>query len=287
MLDLKQAYAILGLEETASIEDVERKYSLLLKKSRPKTDNRIDGDGISHEGYTMKEVTEAYYFITHYDELQAKINDKLANPFTDRLSHIWEYYRFHIIGGLCALLIVVYMAREVVQNRHEEAADANADVRISFFGDFPVNELDTSLLKNRLLNDFPDWKSVTATLQYSPIEAKDQYEVALQQKAFISMGYDKLDLYILDPVNFERFGKQGAFLALDGGEKRFTGVPNEIRRTLKQEKDETDRLYGIDVSGSPVLKELQLPEGAKIAAVRSEAKHKDQALRTLEWLLKH
>lgn len=287
MQDLKQAYAILGLDETAGIEDVERRYSLMLKKSRPKTSDNPDGNGGTPEGYTMKEMTEAYYFITHYEEIQAKQTVKPVNAFPDRLAHIWEYYRFYIIGGLCAILIIVYMVREVTQNRQQEAADANADVRITFFGNFPVNELDGTPLKTRLLKDFPEWKSVSVTLQYSPIEAKDQYEVALQQKAFISMGYDKLDLYILDPVNFERFAKQGAFLALDNEGNRFTGVPQDQRSLLKQEKEENDRLYGIDVSGSSVLKELHLPDGGKIAAVRSEAKHKEQALRTLEWLLKH
>jgi len=267
MLDLSKAYETLGLSENATEEELENRYLLLMKKKQPGSE----------------EISKAYKFIKEH-QLQEEAKQKAPkNETLGKVGHIWEYYRFHIIGSILAVILIVYTTVSVVDNKREARLAEMADVKFTFFTNFQVQVQDAKPLEERLLTEFKDWKQIGIYSQYSPIEAKDQYDIAMQQKAFISIGYDKTDVYLLDKSNFEKFGPQGAFKKLDG-----LGVPfpKEKLQLLKTDSDTTTVPYGIDVTNHPLMKELRLPPGEKVAAIRHDAKNLDNAIQVLQYLSK-
>lgn len=279
MLDLNKAYSLLGLHENATEEEVEKRYEILLrrKKGRSEEEDRAAGEP------TMAEITEAYNTIKG-TKLQELIKEKEPkSKSVQRAGHIWEYYRWHIIGSIVAIVLIIYTFTSIMDNRNEAKRIERADVKINFFADFQVENADP--LEVKLLQDLKDWKDVHFIYQYAPTDPKDEYGMAMLQKAMISMAADKVDVYITDPANFQKFGSQGAFLKLD----EIPGLSGLAdAKKLKLNVDGEGQVWaGIDVTDSPALQELKLPPGTKIAAIRVNADKKDNAAKTLEWLTKH
>lgn len=275
MLDKKTAYSLLGLDEHATDEDVEKRYTLLMMKKRNRSEEQDRAAGEP----TLSEITEAYNFIKGAAIQELVQQQEPKNKTIARISYIYEYYRWHIIGSLLAIILVIYTAVSIIDNRSEEKRIANADLKVTFFMDHQFENTDPFKVK---LLDGLKWKDVYIVNQFAPLDPKDDYGMAMLQKAMISMAADKPDLYIMDKGNFEKYGKQGAFISLEGAQG-LANVAKEKRKALELEK-EGSQWVGIDVSDSPALKSLNLPAGERIAAIRVNAVKKDNALKALQWL---
>lgn len=276
MLDLRTAYARLGLDENATDEELENRYALLLRRKR----NRSEEEDRAAGETTMSEITEAYNFIkdTAIEE-EIKLKEP-KNKTLARAGHIYEYYRWHIIGVIVASVLIFYTVTSIVENRNEEKRIERADLKVTLFMDYQVQNPEPFEIK--LLEGIKGWKDIHLVEQFAPMDPKDEYGMAMLQKAMISMAADKADLYIMDKGNFEKYGKQGAFLPLDG-RPGLEAVVKEKRRTLDIEKEGT-QWVGIDVSNSPALKALNLPAGDRIAVIRINAGKIDNALQAIQWL---
>jgi hypothetical protein len=276
MLDMKQAYSILGLEENALLEEVEKRYTVLLMRNK----NRSDETALAAGEPTMAQVTEAYNFIKGA-AIQEEIKQKEPkNATIGRIGHIYEYYRWHIIGTILVIVLIFYTGSSILENRNEEKRIARADLKVTFFTDFQVQ--DPQPFEVKLLEGLKDWKDIHLVNQYAPTNPKDEYGMAMLQKAMISMAADKADLYIIDKANFDKFGAQGAFLNLQEI-PALSGTPKDKRVMAKVEEGST-LWTGLDVTDHPVLKNMNLPAGQKIAAIRVNADKKENAAKALEWL---
>ena len=275
MMDTKKAYATLGLDENATDEEVEKRYTVLLLRSKKQSAGQDPG------APSMDEITKAYNFIKGI-AIEEEIRKKEPkNKTFGKIEYVYEYYRWHIIGTIAAVLIVFFTASSIIQNRSEEKRIERADLKVTFFTDYQIQgELDSFEVKT--LEQMTDWKDIHIVNQYSPTDPKDEYGMAMMQKAIISMAADKADIYIMDKTNYARFSKQGAFLRLDNIPS-LASVPQEKRRT--GESDTGEPVWsGIDVSNHPAIKELKLPDVEKIALIRVNANKKDNAVKVLEWL---
>lgn len=277
MLDKKQAYSVLGLDEDAAPEQVEKRYAVLLLRHK----GRSDQDAAAAGEPTMAQISEAYNYIKGA-AIQEEIKQKEPkSPTVARISHIYEYYRWHIIGTILVIVLIFYTASSIMDNRNEEKRIARADLKVTFFTNFQVQ--DPQPFEVKLLEGLKDWKDVHLVSQYAPTDPKDEYGMAMLQKAMISMAADKADLYIIDKANFDKFGPQGAFLNLEEV-PALSATPKDKRATVKLEEGKSV-WAGIDVSDHPALADLKLPPSVqKIAAVRVNAGKKDNALKALEYL---
>ncbi|WP_438444229.1 hypothetical protein [Gorillibacterium sp. sgz5001074] len=276
MLDMKKAYSTLGLDENATEEDVENRYALLLRKKRNRTDEEDRAAGEP----TMSEITEAYNFIKGA-AIEEEIKQKEPKSKTAaRIGYIYEYYRWHIIGSILALVLIIYTASSVIDSRNEEKRIARADLKVTLFMDYQIQNPQPFEVK--MLEGIKEWKDIHLVEQFAPMDPKDEYGMAMLQKAMISMAADKADLYIMDQGNFEKYGKQGAFLNLEN-QPALSATAKEKRRTLDIEKEGT-QWVGIEVSNSPALKSLNLPAGDRIAVIRINAAKPDNALKAIQWL---
>jgi hypothetical protein len=269
MEDLKQAYETLGLQEDASREQVEQRYYLLLKKARSKQSN-------------LDEINTAYKRIIGYESEKASPAVKQG-----KADYFFYYYKWHVLGAVILILVILFTAKGMIDRRNEEAAKPPLDLAVTVFGDFFTTETGNPKLSQHLLSLVPEWKRIDVGVTYVPTEMRSQQDMALQQKAMLTIMTEKMDLMILDERNFDMLAKQGGFVPLDTLPfwSELQRSPDRIRSALAQE-ERNARPYGVDITDHPVFQDVQLgqPSARKILALRLEPAHPDNARKMMELL---
>ncbi|MEK0316575.1 J domain-containing protein [Cohnella sp. 56] len=286
LIKLKQAYAELGLPEDADRETLDNRYYVLVRRARTQK-MRDSGDTPPSERVDEEKVSAAYRFIKDYEEAQAKAayaretygDDPKKAARAVKRAHFFHYYRLHILGAIVLLIAIGYGIKSYVDHRHEQAELAKlppVDVSVMFFGNYFYGEglnPDTEQINERILEQFPDWKRVVSEITYVPAETRSEQDMALLQKSMLVLMTDKSDVYIMDKINFDKMAPQEGLLPLDG-----ENIPGKDQVKSKTEKDTAERVYGVDLSGSPLLKELGVQGTDEfIAGIRATAKHPEQA----------
>lgn len=273
---LQEAHDVLGLPATATSEEVEERYFLLLKKA--KTGQDIDVDRVSRAYRTIVEAMR-----------EKKVQELEQQYYGDavwkrKLAEFWAKHRTTVIVSVIVLVLAGMFLHTFLDQRAKRIAEANRppiDVYVMFVGEF-YHE-DEEVLPDRMLADFPAWQRVDALISLAPENPRDPYEVAALQKNVVLLMSERPDVYIADKHNFNSLMIQSAFLPLDDLAGQF---PAEKLVHGKTEQDETTRIYGIDVSDSPLFAEWGiLDKGERIVGLRYDTERPDQALAFLQRLL--
>ncbi|MCC3375506.1 J domain-containing protein [Cohnella sp. REN36] len=285
--ELKQAYAVLGLSENADREQLENRYYLLVRRARAQK-MREGGDQSGAERVDEEAISRAYRFIKDYEESKAKAEfteqnygkyKKMAGR-AQKWDHFLHYYKFHIIGAIILLIAIGYGIKSYVDHRHEQAELAKlppANLAVMFYGNYFYGDglsPDTKPLAEDILKEFPDWQRVLAELTYVPSDTKSEQDIALLQKSMLVLMTDKSDLYIMDKANFAKLATQGALQPLDDK----SGIEPALAMKAKTEEDTSERVYGVDLSGTKMAEELGLHGTEFVAGIRVSAKHPDEAM---------
>jgi len=312
MEELKQAYERLGLPETAAREEVEKRYDLLLRRSRQK---KLSGDPQeAAEGEAEFEaVNRAYRRIVDEEDRKAleSLNQKQYGKYkkyagqAQRVDHFFSYYKWHLLGGIAAIVAIIYGINAYMDHRAEQARLAAlppVDLEATFIGQFYLtNEnQDTTGLKETLVKQMPGWKRVEASVLSFDMTAQDPTAAAMLQKAMVLLATEHPDVYVMDPASYEWVANSGTLISLDGEvEGRFKDLlPEGAAKRHAPPKDGAmpdengevprgpERVYGIDLSASPLAKELPLAMNEMIVGIRGDAKHKENALAWIERYLR-
>ncbi|MBB6674761.1 J domain-containing protein [Cohnella nanjingensis] len=287
MDELKQAYDVLGLSENADKEELENRYYILVRRARAQKMREGDAeDGALR--VDEEAISRAYRYIKDYEETQAKAAfteqnygkyKKMAGR-AQKWDHFLHYYKFHILGGILLLIAIGYGIKSYVDHKHEQAELAKlppANLSVMFYGNYFYGDgmaADTKPLGEDILKQFPDWQRVIADLTYVPSDTKSEQDMALIQKSMLVLMTDKSDLYIMDKLNFAKLAPQGALKPLDGE----SGIPADLQMKSKTEEDTSEHVYGVDLSGTTMAKELGVNGTEFIAGIRANAKHPEEAL---------
>ncbi|WP_219838425.1 J domain-containing protein [Paenibacillus sp. R14(2021)] len=296
MDELKQAYELLGLTEGAAKEDVEKRYFLLIRRDRSNK-QREASEQTSEPGISLEDINRAYKLILDHEEKKTmeQFNQAAYGKYkgmagsAQKFDHFFSYYKFHVLGAIAVILIIIFGTKAYIDHRHEQAELAKLppiDVSVSFFGDFysqdgsyPIGDLKP--LESKFLSSFPDWKRVSAFFTYVPTDIKSEQDSALLQKSMIDLMMNKADVYILDKVNFEKLAKEGSLLPLDGSNasKLGPGFKPELGLKSATQDDPTEHVYGVDISASPLLKGLPVVGKEYIAGIRINADKPDNGFK--------
>jgi len=273
---LQQAYETLGLPADASREEVEKRYFLLLKKA--KTGQAVDEEAVSRAYKTIIEAMRE----SKVQELEREYYGD--SVFKRKMADFWAKYRTHVIVSAVVLVLAAIILNIVLDQRARRIAEANRppiDVYALFVGEFfHENEHE---LPERMLADFPDWQRVDALISYAPENPRDPFEVAAIQKNVITIMSERPDLYITDPFNFESLMIQSAFLPLDDIADKF---PADSLVRGRTESDDAPRVYGINVSDSPLFAKWGvIDKGERIIGIRYDTGRLDNAVAFVQKLL--
>lgn len=302
MEDLKQAYAALGLPETASKEELENRYYLLTRRARAQK-MREPSDNSPEEAIDIEAVTEAYRFIRDYEEEQAKARyeeehygkyKKMAGK-KQKWDHFIHYYKFHVLIGIVVVIAIVFGVKSYVDHQAEKERLAKLpppNLRVMFYGNYFYKgsfSVDTEEMGEQVRLQFPDWQRVISNLTYVPTDIKSSQDIAFMEKSMINLLDDKSDLFIMDKAGFERLAPNELFVPLDtlpGKGASLAASDRAVKSSLK-DVPSSEKAYGIDLSGSQIAKDMDLQgSGEFIAAVGIKAAHPDSAVEFIEHYMK-
>ena len=283
MLDTKRAREILGVGKEANKNDIERRYSILLKKHRMGSAEGQEGG----EEISIDEITGAYNLLMGYVEPQSEAEMTPPNPLLKKVGidekkagNFFHYYKVHIIVGIIALLVIAFTVRGCVTR-------VDPDFNIAFLGELYYSE--TDVLKGTIQKEIPEIKEpgFDGAFLGSGDSADAQQEYAMQMKAMVLFAAAEVDLFIIDKANFDRYAAQGAFISLDEIAPRL-GIGSDQSEPFKARagEDTAEHIYGIDISKSEVLKSSNIQGREMIAAIPVRSKLPDKAEKVIALLLK-
>jgi hypothetical protein len=275
--ELKKAYEILGLPEDSTREQVENRYFILIKRARSEP-SRTEANEVDH-ATDLTEINRAYNLILGIESEKIGTVEKQT-----KLAHFFYYYKWHVIVGIIIVLIAGYMIKDGIDKRRAAANMPPINLSVSVFGNF--YSADVALLEKNMLQLLPEWKRINTTLIFVPTEIKSQQDMALQQKSVLLLMTERSELYITDEKNFKSLSAQGAFIRLD----EFQGfdslkVPPNKLRYARADKDTGDHPYGIDVTGNPVFKGIEMSGEREIIAIRATKEKWPDTRKLLEKLV--
>ena len=282
MLDVKRAHEILGVGKNASKNDIERRYSIILKKFRMAPADKQEGS----EAVDIDEVTMAYNLLMGYVEPQTEEEIKAPNPIMKKMGidekkagNFFHYYKVHIIVGIIVLIVLATTIRGCVTR-------VDPDFNMAFLGEIAFNE--TAVLKETIQAEIPEIKEpgFDGAFIGTGDSAGGQQEYAMQMKAMVLFAAADVDLFILDKASFDKYAEQGAFISLDEIARRL-GVDKEKSKPyiLKVNEENTDHIYGIDITDNEVFKKSGILGKEMIAAIPVRSKQAEKAEKVIGLLL--
>jgi hypothetical protein len=260
--DLKKAYDVLGLPEDATREQVENRYFILMKRART-GQSLTQANGSESPAPDLTEINRAYNLVLGVETEKISTIKKQT-----KLAHFFYYYRIHVIVGIIVILVAGYMIKDGIDKRRAAASLPPANLSVSIFGNFYFADVD--LLQKNMLKLVPEWKRIDTTLVFVPPEVKSPQDMAMQQKSVLVFMTEHSELYITDEKNFKSLAAQGAFIRLDEFEgSESLNVPPDKLLTARADGETGDHPYGIDVTGNPVFKGIELSGEREIIAIRA------------------
>lgn len=298
MDELKRAYEKMGLPENASKEEVDKRYTTLMRQSRARQRENPNGT----EQADFEEVTRAYRYILDEDNRKASeaFNQQEYGKYkkmagsAEKVDHFWRYYKFHVLGGIIAIILVIVGINSYLDHRAEQERLAKlppVDLSIMYLGEYYMSDsagkqTTEADIEAALVEQFPEFKRFKVNFTYVPLDAKDQMDIASQQKAMVVLATERPDVYITDTAAFNWVGPQGAFMNLDSQADIAKLLKPGDSYKQKTEEETAEHTYGIKLTGSPILGNI--PIQAKdnyIASVREGSKNTEKAIQFIEKFL--
>ncbi len=284
MLDIEEARRILGVNADASKNDIEKRYWVLLKKSKAEK-NAKSGDSASNpETIDIDRATKAYNILMGYEVPESETTDELGTvkgkSIIDRkkAGNFFYYYKVHIILGAILILFLSITLRSCMTK-------VEPDFNLAFMG--KINYTDTNDLKKAIQSNIPEIKEPGFDGAYVTLDEKSPTdETMMIQKAMVIMMASETDVYILDKDLFEIYAEDGFFEPLDAdAEDLGFGVESQQALYAKVEGDTEEKLYGIDVTNSSILEETGIAGKTLIAAISVNSRYKEKALDMVRLLI--
>lgn len=269
--NLKQAYARLGLTETVTREELNKRFDLLLKRRRTlSTDEEIADYEADFQAYKL--------ILDTWDEqeIQEAEDQRLAKygRFSGTASK-WErfmrLYKTHVILSIVAVLVLIFGGKVLYDNyQHRQylASLPPVDATIMFVGNFGAKDSsgDTAALEQAVIDAYPQWKRVEATIVYLPKtgEGADTLDMNHMQKAVVELAANRPDIVIMDDATIEWIGGQAGFQNLEPITADGKLAADDTRMRWGTNEDTGKReLYGVNIMDSPFISALPIDYNVK------------------------
>ena len=239
-MDKKEARNILGVGKDAGKNDIEKRYSILLKKYRMEINMRRDalreaekqeeelntaadtavdnpeGQRTSAEQAEaeLSRITEAYNVLMGYEIKETEQQPGKSAPLfkmvgvdEKKAKNFLYYYKFYILGIIILIALVIYFVQGCV-NR------VNPDFNAAFIGRIGYYDA-TKALSESVKENIPIITEPGFDGAYIDDTVTGDQLYAMEMKLTVLFGAADIDVFILDGKYYERFAKQGLFMNLD------------------------------------------------------------------------
>ncbi len=293
-LDQQKALAMMDLNADATRDEISKRYGVLTRKFRSikKDENGYIKD---ENGYTIEDITEAYNLlvgITFIDEKEEQRQKALREnpPLLARilkkdpvkLENFFHYYKWHMIIGIAALVLVFFSIRSCVNQVHP-------DFTLVLSGN--VYAEDGAVLEADILQRLPEVTAPQVHLLTSN-PSDGEYNYAIQMKQMAMLAAAEIDVIMMDQAAFDLMVSQSILLPLEdhmgtlpySQEKYVQGAP------VLEEPDDGESVlgpvapYGVDITESEFVKKNNILGEKIIAGIVLNSNRIDQAISFLSKL---
>ncbi|NMA66002.1 MAG: hypothetical protein GX957_07135 [Clostridiaceae bacterium] len=286
-MDRKEALKILGLNEDATNDEINKRMNILYRKFR-----QIEKD---ENGYTLEDIDKAYRIasgISYHDPVaEQKKKQRQENPnFIFKLLKIDEekarnfiyYYKWHALIGLVVLAILITTIISFTTR-------VEPDLRILVVGELFLP--DTTVFEERISEELDSVEE--ALVQNVFLGGNDpQLQMGMQMKYVAELAGGDNDIFIVDEEKYFEIAKQGGFKPVAQVTGNFDKIDLNEHSDLIVKIDSDDdtkhepELYGIDVTESSLLKEAGIIGNRLIIAFPHTITNTDNAIEFFNLVVK-
>ncbi len=299
---LKEAMEILGVTKDSSRYDIETKYDIIMKKyqilkSEGEIDEKVEAD--------FKKSTDAYRILMGYEVDEPKVEredtniDKVfkkAGLDRGKVDNFFHYYKFHIIIGIVAIILIGFAVKSIVFR-------VEPDISIGLLGE--VNSGEFEVLGEKIKGKIPEIKEIAFDSATFTNSYADPQEYANVSKIMVLFSASDTELYIMNKFAYDSYANNGVFMPLEDIAKDLdvdvtksdhlkTRVVEEwedpkvgqTERKVIKYRDAEPKLYGIDVTNSEFFKGINPIGPEKILAIRVDAENLDLILKLAKLFVK-
>ncbi|PAD74964.1 J domain-containing protein [Paenibacillus campinasensis] len=292
MDSMKEAYERLNLPENASREELEERYTLLMKQFR--SEQRRNPDNAEEIEARFSEITKAYKFILE-EERRRSVEEMARQRYAkfkgfagtaEKIDHFLRYYRFHLLGAIAVIGILVYAIISFINHQEEKQRLASlppVDLSVMFLGTYMLGDAGTDYtpIEEAILDQFPEWQRVEVTVTYvPPLDSSNPQDAAMLQKALLMLSTERPDMYIMDENAFNWVGHQGMLQNLEpllqGELKDLTASEQMLSAPIEEGGPEVPVL--IDLMSSQLEEQLPLLRNEYYAGISHGAERIEQSV---------
>lgn len=292
---LKDAYEFLGLPQDVSMDEVNRRFDLLLKRRKS-----VGAPGTA-EALAFEKEVQAYRLILDEHarrEVEEAENNRLQKygrmaGTVRRLEEFLRVYRTQAVIGIIVLIALI--GGGIAYNNHLEkqrylASLPPVDLNIMFLGNFMSEDDpkgDGAPLEAAILKSFPDWKRVETEI--IPLNnSGGATDMAYRQKAMAELAVDPPDLVIMDKDTLNWLAQGGGLDKLEDSWLAEAGVNADSSVVMKSAdaEDGQEAPYGIAFTDTALAQSLPLQYTDLIAGVYPRAENKEKAIEFVKEAIK-
>lgn len=199
-----------------------------------------------------------------------------------KVSFIWDYYKWWIIGGILFIVIAANAIPAIIENQKEVALYA------VFVNTEIANPDSTDIIDNYIKEKDIDMENKRTVLDTSLIINRnrgDQFSMQCNQKMLALFASNEPDILLCDADNYDFYAENGCFASLEDV------LPKELFEKYKpymltcSSSDDQTIYYGINVSTSKVLAKENAYTTTPIFSICSKVNQPENAIKFLEYLM--
>lgn len=312
MLSREECLQILGLPEDANPYDIERRYTVLVKRYRGQTDPETI--------QKLDQITLAYNILTGRYVEPEPIDPRLEKVIFGKTLYtwlnLWHYWRWPLLGILFGAIFVGSLVYSIVTNKPP-------DFQLVAAGQFYVTDDAESRIKQYVCESIEGVETVE--FQFIPLSfdqpeptgtdlipagADPESEYAYVMKMMALIAGDTIEMYICEKSVFDQYAPQGAFYELDQVYHNLSDLPEDVlskikplRRVFIEDYEETENaeqiwpdeeamnkdtslpIYGLDVTELELLEGVGLYGKSQILTIGVKGDHLEQVEQFVEhWI---
>ncbi len=203
----------------------------------------------------------------------------------EKVEHIWEYYRYHILGGAFTVFIVASLLIQVFGPQPPEPV-----VSVVVMGVY-VNDMDKiEAFKAEIEDIIDNGENGPVELNMFQVnwESTSPMDVAMNQKLMLMFQAQEIDVMIVEKEKFNSYivnVEEGIYEPFEGVEEiRETLEANEENLVKRKLKGDTERrVYGLYSKGNEKLQKVGLGDDFVIS-VPIVSDKKENAFKVIKWL---
>ncbi len=195
-----------------------------------------------------------------FKEEREKLKDQ---PFKKKVSYFWTYYKWYVLGGLLAVIILVTVVNEIVTSKDTVLYG------ITLNG-YPMGEEDAfenAFMEYAGINQKKDTIFINSTLRMSD-DPYDTSSLSSTQFIMVYIAASDLDVCMMDPQRFEKYTYGGIYIDLQSclSKEMLASLDGKLYymdNAVFQEIDELERNGDYDAAAEVKLPNPLKPEEMK------------------------